>query len=427
MYDLCVIGAGMSGISAAIVAASEGLSVLLIEKNKKIGSKIYATGNGKCNLTNKYIDTKKHYNSSDDSYDRYLKALYGDSNENVGRVLNTFFERIGLVTYTDAYGYVYPASNQASSVVWAMKDALEKANATVITGAVVKEVSKDGPDFTIVYEQKSGETESVGARRVLMSCGGRSYAKLGGSMYGYELARNAGHSVTDIYPALCGLKTDSTLHSADGVRVRTTVRLMAEDEPVDSSTGEVQITDYGVSGIAVFNLSSKAVRCIKAGKHVELQMNLLENICDKDFDKDTKNLLVFLKNAGKGRTVLSALNGITNEKLAMYALEKQHISIKTMTDEITDKSFSQILSELIHYRCNVIGSNDFDKAQVTAGGVRLNEVDMQSFESKLLPGLYIAGELLDIDGICGGYNITFAIMSGITAAEQVNISIKEKQ
>jgi predicted Rossmann fold flavoprotein len=431
-FDVCVVGAGVSGIAAAITAASGGLSVLLIEKNKKIGAKIYATGNGKCNLTNVNIDEVGNYNSSDENYAAYLQALYKNG-DGVHSRLYKFFKDIGLATYADANGYVYPCSNQASSVVWAMKDALDVPGVTTVTNAAVTDIRKSGNAFSVSYTLNSGESVTASARYVLLSCGGNSYARLGGSTRGYKLAEALGHHITDIYPALCGLKTDSTLHSADGVRVKTTARLLANDNIIYEAAGEVQITAYGLSGIAIFNLSSKALKHIKNGELVEIAMNLLENTAySREINHNANSgkaeldeLKKYLTAYGANRTILGALNGITNEKLANYALEMQGISPKERLGDISADRLKEVITGLTDYRCRVTASNDFDMAQVTAGGVRLSEIDMKSFESKLVPGLYITGEMLDIDGICGGYNITFALMSGITAAE--NIAIKKEK
>jgi hypothetical protein len=453
-YDICVVGGGAAGLSAAVSAARSGLSVIVIEKNKKIGNKIYATGNGKCNLSNVNIDARLHYNSEDNEYAGYLQNLYFDGHtDKAGTNINgkpymrqdvpvynklvSFFENIGLGVYADTGGYIYPCSNQASAVVWSMKDALDSHGVKIIVNARVTKICRLNDDFSISYTLNSDEQKSVSSKYVLLACGGNSYAKLGGSTCGYELAKAMGHSVTDIYPALCGLKTDSGLHDADGVRVKTTARLLVNDEMVDEAFGEVQITAYGLSGISIFNLSSKAVRHLKNRDRVYVSMNLIENIIadnmsydgyrskyEKKYTNVTVNeeiiaLVEYLKSSDNNRTILGALNGIVNEKLALYAIKRQELSPKEKLENISSGKLTEVLRELACYKCPVTGTNDFDMAQVTAGGVKLSEMNMESFESRLVPGLYIAGEMLDIDGVCGGYNITFALMSGITAAEDM--------
>jgi hypothetical protein len=449
-YDLCVIGGGAAGMAAAVTAASAGLSVIIIEKNKKIGNKIYATGNGKCNLSNLNIDAKLHYNSGDKAYAEYLGDLYfGGYTDNAGLNANCnvhmqkdepvysklagFFEKIGLCVYADTGGYVYPCSNQASAVVWSMKDALESHDVKTIVNAKATKICRLNDDFSISYTLNSDEQKSVSSKYVLLACGGNSYAKLGGSIGGYELAKSLGHSVTDIYPALCGLKTDSELHEADGVRVKTTARLLVNDEVVDEALGEVQITAYGLSGISIFNLSSKAVRHLNNKDRVYISMNLIQNVLEDNscnngvaegaMEQCIAAMVEYLKSSDNTRTILGALNGIVNEKLAIYAIKKRGFLPKDKLEGISREKLADILRELACYKCPVTGTNDFDMAQVTAGGVKLSEINMKTFESEIVPGLYIAGEMLDIDGICGGYNITFALMSGITAAENMKESM----
>jgi hypothetical protein len=431
-----------------------------LEKNKKIGSKIYATGNGKCNLSNLNIDAGMHYNSGDKEYAKYLNDLYFDGHtddevvnveaktymhrdEPVYDKLDLFFESIGLCVYADTGGYVYPCSNQASAVVWSMKDALERHGVKTIVNAKVTEICHSKNNFSISYILNSGETQSAFSKYVLLACGGNSYAKLGGSTYGYELAKTLGHSVTDLHPALCGLKTDSGLHEADGVRVKTMAQMLVDDEVVDEAFGEVQITAYGLSGISIFNLSSKAVRHLMNKDRVYISMNLLKNIIDDNKSDDGYrsecreryaktateegiiSLAKYLKSSDNNRTILGALNGIVNEKLALYAIKKQGIPPKDKLENISQLKLADILRELVYYKCPVTGANDFDMAQVTAGGVKLSEINMKSFESHIVPELYIAGEMLDIDGVCGGYNITFALMSGISAAEDIKKNIRK--
>lgn len=410
MFDICIVGAGMAGITAAIEASKLGLSVALIDKNRKIGNKIYATGNGKCNLSNRYMNFAKCYHSADDAYADFIKNMY--SNPSYKSMLKEYFSYIGLRTYTDKYGYIYPASNQASCVVWAMNDRLSTNKVHILTDSAVLNIEKNEDIFSIILD--NGETLS--SKYAILACGGNSYPKLGGSVQGYELARKMGHHIARLSPALCAVVTKDNLCIADGVRVRTTAYLTVDNNICCSHTGEVQITSYGLSGIAIFNMASRITSAIEQGKSVTVSMNLLENIIS---DKSEITSLTDDICSYKDRTIMCALNGITHEKLALYTLNKNNISPKIKIGELTPKSVYKLIYDLYDYSCDIMDTKGYDMAQVTSGGVYINEINSDSCESKLKKNLYIVGEMLDIDGICGGYNLTFAIISALKAAKSI--------
>lgn len=411
MYDICIVGAGMAGLTAAAYASQYGFSVALLEKNKKVGMKLYATGNGKCNLTNKNMSIKENYFSNDNSYNVFLDAAYNGCAENM---LGEYFKFIGLRVYEDKYGYVYPCSDQASSVVWSLKDKIDACNVDTFTDSCVERLDVKNDFIRIEYNSKKAGMQSLNARYLILACGGKSYASLGGTERGYQLCRYLGHNITRLAPALCALKTESELHMASNVRVKSTAKLIVDEEVRYESKGEIQITSYGLSGIAIFNLASRAQKALSEANRVEIKLNLIENTGYK-----AEELAEYIKANSSDRTIMGALNAIVHEKLAEYALTICEISPKAKVSDISYQDVLDIIKKLQDYKCPVSDAVGYDNAQVTSGGVSLNEITEGSFESKIKNNVYIVGELLDIDGICGGYNLTFAIISAICSVRNI--------
>lgn len=398
MFDLCVVGGGMSGMAAAITAARCGSKVIIIEKNNKLGKKIYATGNGKCNIGNINIDYKAHYNSFSESYGYFLEKSCG---MNPTEELIEFFNSLGIVT-TDNRGYIYPNSMQASSVVWAMIDELKRLNVEVILGSTVTDI-KNKTDYYIVVSSK----DMISAKQIILACGGNSYSKLGGSMSGYELSKKIGHNITKLRPSLCGLITYEDTADITGVRIRSEAFLVWDDKIIFKEEGELQFTDYGLSGIMIFNISSRAGYALQKNKPVKVIVDFIPHIHKKDFDS-----IIY---ANKYRTVSGMLNSVINDKLAVYILDKEKVNPKTMISSMTKDTVITLLGKLKEYTFNIKDTKDYDSAQLTAGGVDINDITPETLMSKLQDRIYFIGEMLDIDGLCGGYNITFAVLSGIRA------------
>lgn len=403
MYDLCIVGAGASGMSAAVTAGRRGKKVLLLDRNNKTGKKIYATGNGRCNITNNYMDYAKCYNSSDESYTDFLSDIMGESPD---RSVVDFLSSIGIKTYTNPEGYVYPHSMQASSVVWALLDEMKKNHITVCQGEDVHEIKKQGGNF-IIYTDKKYE-----AKKVLLCTGGRSYSKLGGAESGYILAERLGHSICDIRPSLCGLCVEEELDLVDGVRSYCRVSLTDENgNIIKSEKGEIQFTKSGISGIVIFNLSSKAGKLLKENKKIYVSVDLLG-----DMPEIAQKVAI---DSFGDRSIPAYLNGFINDKLAHYILNKNSIDKNKSVNRVPISVLDKITGELKNLRFHITDLYDFEKAQVTAGGVNICEINSKTMESNIIDNLYFAGEILDIDGICGGYNLSFAIMTGIIAGNSI--------
>ena len=413
MYDLCIVGGGAAGMSCAIAAAEKGLKVIVCDRNNKIGKKLYATGNGKCNITNHDMNLQGKYNSSNDGYADFLDCcLEGQPGEQIIEFCNS----LGVLTYS-AGGYVYPLSSQASTVVWAMLDRMKEYGVQIDSKREITDIDKIDNHFVVKCE--NGQ---ITASQVVLACGGRSYPALGGTVSGYNLAKSFGHRIIPVRPSLCGLETEDDFTGISGVRTQAKAYLLSEDKRVSQvESGELQIASYGVSGIMIFNLSSQAGRLLREGKSVSISLNLLPEL-DMEEIRSMYEL-------SQSRTVIGFLNGFINDKLAQYFAGRHGIDGKQKLSSVKRDKIYNLIDELYDFRININGLKDYDSAQVCAGGVDISDVDPHTMMSKITPGLYITGELLDIDGVCGGYNLTFAMLTGLragrAAAEKINMIGRE--
>lgn len=414
MYDLCVIGGGAAGLSCAIAAGRLGLKVLLIDKNNKLGKKLYATGNGRCNLTNSFFDVEKHYSSSSDNYISFMDIALKDAfnKEAPNRQLIDFMGSIGISTMNDN-NYIYPASAQASSVVWAMLDELKSYNIEIRSNLETTDIEGKYPSFTI-----KSKNEAFKAAQVVLANGGAAYKSLGGASSGYELANAMGHTIIPIRPCLCGVCVREDLTDIAGVRANATISLLDEEgKCITASKGELQITKQGLSGICIFEISSKTGKLLGENIKPQVKISFLNT---KEAPDLYQSLTDRIKDNNLGeRTVIGLLNCYVNDKLAQFACKLQGLDGKLKARDVDTKTLLQLADTLDAMEFHIEGLYDMEQAQLTAGGVNIEEVNPTTLESRLVEGLYIVGELLDIDGICGGYNLTFAMLTGIKAGKSV--------
>ena len=389
-YDYCIVGAGAAGLSCAIAAASNGNSVIVLEKNKKAGKKLYATGNGRCNLTNRYADTACYRSKGGGYLELLFNLCHGvDISEQVCGFMNA----LGILT-TEIDGYVYPASFQASSVVWAMLDELKKLKASIECEHEVNDIKQYGD----LYRVHCGNEEYTAAN-VVLAAGSCAYPSLGGSRSGYGLAEGLGLKVIEPEPVLTALKVGKQEHFEllKGVRARGRVdacdrsgRLLA------SEYGEVQFTEDTLSGIVCFNMASL--------KPDRIRICFFDRVPDRN---------AFISHAD--RTLIGVLNGYVNDRLAEYMVESYGLKRSTCCSDLSIKQIDAFVGHIAELEFHVTGTEGFDKAQAATGGISLDMIEPSSLAVKGRKGLYAVGELLDIDGKCGGYNLTFAILSGLKA------------
>lgn len=405
MYDVCVIGGGAAGISAAVAAARKGADVIILEKNNKLAKKMYATGNGRCNLSNTYMKPDKVYFSESESVREFTTNVLGADSL---CELTDFMKSIGIITY-DKNGYIYPVSNQASSVVWAMTDELKRLGVHIKLKSEIQSVHIENSKAVVKINN-----EIIEAASLIIATGGKSYPSLGGSDRGYNIVKELGIGMTDLRPALCPFVVeDEDFNEVAGVRANATACLYickgSEEITIAKESGELQFTDYGLSGIMIFNLSSRAGKLLTDGKRVMVKLDFMPQYESEQIQNHIKKIA--------DRTISGALNGLINDKLGSFILKRQSINAKALVRELTDSQIKLISDEIKGLKVNIKALKDYEQAQVTAGGIELSEIDAGTMRVKSMVNVYAAGEVLDIDGICGGYNLTFAILSGKKAGE----------
>lgn len=449
--DIIVIGAGASGMMAAITAARRGKSVMILEHMDKVGKKILATGNGKCNYTNEYMTDECYHG------DHILRQ---DVMTQFGRAdAIAFFKEIGIWPKAKN-GYYYPNSGQAVSVVEALQMELERLNITIVCGCQVQELSEDYLGFAV-----STSTGVYKARKVIVACGLLAASKLGSDGSMIPLLKELGHRFVPIVPALCGFYASGMdFKKVSGVRcdaeltleidinhakTSNTDRKNAENRKIMSDAdakniqkerGELQLTDYGVSGIPVFQLSSPAAKALKEKKSVAMRIDFLPDISAEDLKWElsrrverprslseqganeshaTNTNTCDPNNTNITQTMEQILCGLLNQKLIPIFIKEAGITVHTPAAQVNEKQMENLLCVIKNYKITLDKVRDFEFAQVCAGGIRTEEIDTKTLESKLVPGLYFAGEILDVDGICGGYNLQWAWSSGFVAGTNV--------
>ena len=397
---IAIIGAGASGMAAAISAAASGAhQVLLLERQARVGRKLLATGNGRCNLTNRQTHPGRYHGSSPDFVRPALDAYPVDSTLD-------FFQTLGLYTVTEPGGRVYPWSDQANSVVDVLRFALDRRNIQLRTGTEIVSVKKTAEGFRL----KDQNGQSYEADRLIVSCGGAAGTKLGGGLSGYQLLRSLGHHCTKLFPSLVQLKTDPALvRGLKGVRASAELRLTLNDALLDKAQGEVQFTEYGVSGPAVFDLSRSAAAAEGCVLHLDLlpgcrAEELLSSLCIR---------------ISRFPSLLAEdlLTGILHNRLGRMLVRAAEIGLNTPLTSLNWEQLNRVVELCGELALPVTGTMGMEGAQVTAGGIVTREFDPATLQSRIVPGLYATGEVLDVDGDCGGFNLQWAWSSGLLAGQ----------
>ena len=423
---IAVIGAGASGMMAAIQAAGKGAEVTCFERKEKIGKKIYATGNGHCNFSNqKMLDPT--FQIKDGFYTKEPSKVE-QALQRIGvRKICTFFEQEGMLIRSRE-GYLYPYSGQAATVVELLTRKLKQVNATIFCDVQVLAVKKR-PDgrFQLVFQpgencDKKNLRNHTLFDRVILAGGGKAAPALGSDGSGFTLAAGLGHHVTGCRPSLCGVKCEKTFFSEwAGIRTAATVRVlsMGRNEILAENTGEVQLTDYGISGIPTFQVSHVIGEHLNSLHNTEsvkengvpLELDFLPDFTEEYLQQQLQTRL--RNTVTESLTLADLFMGMVNRKLLACILKQKGLQWE---QRISFPDGTALLQTLKHFPVNATGLNDFTQAQVTAGGIPLEEID-QNFQSLKVPGFFLCGELLDVDGICGGYNLQWAWTSGWIAGE----------
>ena len=379
---------------AAALAAAEnpGVQVVLMERQARVGRKLAATGNGRCNLTNLHAG-QGGYHGEDRTFADAALEKFG-----VEATLN-WFRGLGLYTVAEDSGRVYPYSDQANSVVDVLRFALEKPNIRLLTGFEVMKVKKTGNGFRVESPE-----ETILVDRLIVACGGLAGTKLGGSMAGYKILRGFGHKCTKLRPTLVQLKSSwSGCASLKGVRANCRAAIYHDGGLHSESTGELQFTEYGLSGPVIFEISRDA--CQGSG----------EWLCRLDFlpEMDEETLRrELLRRKGSGWNAEDLLTGILHNRLGRALVQSAGLKPLWKIADLNEEEISRVCAAVKTFEVTLTEPMGMDSAQVTAGGIVTAEFDPQTMESRLVPGLYACGEVLDIDGDCGGYNLQWAWSSG---------------
>ena len=406
MKKIVIIGGGISGFTSAINAKTNNNEVIILEGQDKPLKKLLITGNGKCNYFNEEFISLKYHSFNEE----LLKNII--SLENKNKIL-TFFKRIGIIPRIKE-NYYYPYSNQAISVKNSFLKEIENKNIKLKLNSYVKDIKKENDKFLVYYNN-----DVLVCDELIISTGGKSYPKTGSDGSGYNLSKKLGHTINKTLPALVGLKCkEPFLKKLNGVRSNATVSLFINDKLIKSEIGEVQFTNYGLSGICIFNLSSIASRSISENKKVKISINFLDKLKIKN-KKSFQRFILSSEYNFKKEKVSYFLDNLLNYKLTNVILEKTKIERNKLVSKLSDNEINMLFENLFSFTMNIIDTNNFESAQITTGGVSLYEINPLTFESKIVANLYLTGEVLDIDGDCGGYNISFAVLSGILAVESV--------
>ena len=406
MGRVAVIGGGASGMMAAVTAARLGAEVTVYEKNDRVGKKILVTGNGKCNFSNRDF-SERHY--------------YGDRKK-----LKSFFDRFSVEDAVDFFikagmlvkdkgGYLYPWPEQASAVLEILRMEMKRSGVKIELCADVKRIGNEKGNglWTVYFGTEKAEHDAV-----ILACGGCAAPKTGSNGDGFALARKLGHHIRPVVPALVQLRCkDHFLKITAGVRCQAKIGLYEEKkggirELLQEEEGEVQFTDYGISGIPVFQLSRQAAYLIEEGKAAAVSIDLLPQMDKQEFEEMCGQRM---ENA-YDRTLEEFLLGLANKKINLMMIKEAGHKPADEAGRLGERRLKKLLYGYKELWVHIDAANSFDHAQVTAGGVELDEVT-HNLESEKRPGIFFVGEILDVDGRCGGYNLQWAWTSGYIAGK----------
>ena len=388
-----IIGGGASGMAAALAAAeNKDAQVVLMERQARVGRKLQATGNGRCNLTNLHACEGGYY-GDEPGFAAYAIGWFGPE-----ATLN-WFRSLGLFTVAEASGRVYPYSDQANSVLDVLRFALEKPNIEVKLGFEVEKVKKTAARFRVESKEETLECD-----KLIIACGGLAGTKLGGTMSGYKLLRSLGHKCTKLRPTLVQLKTGwNGIAALKGVRANCHAAIYHNGQLHRESTGEIQFTEYGLSGPVMFEISRDA--CQGSGEWI-CRMDLLPEFSMEVLKEE------LLRRRNTSLPTSELLTGILHNRLGRVVTQAVGISGYVPVSQLEEPEIDEVCRAVKNFEISLTEPMGMDSAQVTAGGILTKEFEETTMESRLVPGLYACGEVLDIDGDCGGYNLQWAWSSG---------------
>lgn len=400
MKKLAIIGAGAAGLCAAIEAkkANPKIEITVFERMQKPAKKILATGNGRCNFTNNDLSLKHFYGNK-----AFLKSI----SESDFSDIKGFFENLGVLSYEED-GRIYPRSQQASTIKDALLKSVESQNIKIQTDYHIDKIQTSKNGFLVNGEYFDS---------VIICGGGKAAAVHGSDGSCYKFAENFGHTLTALYPALCGLViNDKDLNLLKGVRAEGEAKLYSGNVLLGSESGEIQFTDKAISGIPIMNLS----HLCENKRDLKIHLDLCPEIDEKTLYNHIKQSVINSPNI----EFETALNGVVNLKLGFAVMNRSGIKPQTKCKAIKDFQIKESVNQLKNFEINIKSAKGFDNAQITKGGIKTNEIFPETMMSKKADGLFLCGEILDIHGDCGGYNLQLAFTTGRIAGNSAGKYLK---
>ncbi len=399
-----IIGGGAAGLTAAIILSRNGKDVILLEQNNRLGKKILVSGNGKCNISNSCINQNRYHSNNPEFIEKVFHE-YGTEK------IKIFFHSIGLELIEGKEGKLFPMSMQASSVAEILEYEAERNGVEIITKCKVTSIDKGGNEFKI--ETCLGSKKCT---HLIIASGSLAAPQLGGSNAGYMFATKMGHSLIPRHPSLVQLVSEETwVKDCAGVKVAGIAKLYANREYITEKEGDLLFTNYGISGLAVLDLSREVSTRLANFEYCELSLDLIPDISKEKLI----NMLLARIDKGSEKPIRLWLQGIIHKKLIPIILEQSKARAKT-EKEINRKEINKLVRAIKNLKLSISDTKGFKNAEVAIGGVDTKEVNPQTMESKLVPNLFFVGEILDVDGDRGGFNFHFAWTSAIRAGKYIS-------
>ncbi|MEI6039817.1 MAG: NAD(P)/FAD-dependent oxidoreductase [Candidatus Berkelbacteria bacterium] len=402
IHDVAIIGGGASGMMAAIIAARQNKSVILIEKNAELGRKILATGNGRCNLTNKFIESSRYHGG----HPKFIESVLAQFDQ--FETMN-FFENLGLILKEENLGRIFPRSDQASSVVNALIHELETNHVEIILNNQARKIEK----LSNIFHTTLANGQKIISHKLILSTGGQAAEHLGTSGDAYFWLKNFGHSTTDLYPALAPLETKETwVKEVQGLKIEAKITATVNNEKIYEKTGDALFTHFGVSGPAAM-AQAGAIGQYLSNQEVKIHLDLFP---EEQLPNLNIKFIKIIETSG-AKQIKNVLAGIIPSNLSPLILDQLGINPDKKAAEISKDDRKKIVEKIKNIELTIVKTRPFREAQVTHGGAILDQINPKTLESKIVPGLYLTGELLDVDGDSGGFNLQWAWSSGYLAGQ----------
>jgi hypothetical protein len=401
IYDVAVVGAGAAGTISAIEASKKNKTII-IDQNHKIGKKIYATGNGKCNFTNKNLSLKNYHGKN------IYFAKFSLSNFNNINTID-YFEKAGVLS-KDIDGRVYPITEESATVVEILEFLLNENRVESLLGYKIHNIQMNNKIFTI-----SSNHKQVKSKKLIIATGGKSSPNHGSDGSMFDILKKLGHSTTSLRPALVQIETENKFsQEIKGVRIKGSIKIKKQKKEIAKDHGEIMFTDYGLSGIPVMQISHFTHEHLEKKEKIYASIDFFPEIGQKELD----NMLLKRKNNLKERKIKDFLKGLVHSKLINMVLIKSGIkNHNSLSIKLNEKDILSLSKNLKDLTFLITGTKSWKNSQVTFGGIETSEIDEKTMESKIIKNLYFAGEIIDISGDCGGYNLQWAWSSGYIAGK----------